>query len=219
MSAALETPSSRFAASLRRSLPRGKTLPPADWASRHKAMLWILWAHVVALPVFALLRGFNLQQALAWVVPIAAAGIVATLGRLDRRARSIAVVFGLLTSSAVLVHAWNGQIEGHFHFFVMVAVIALYEDWLPFGLAISYVVLEHGVLGAVSPHAVYNHGGSPWGWAAVHGAFVLCEVAACVVAWRLNEDMRDSMDTSHQRERDLSERFELAFASGVSGMA
>jgi hypothetical protein len=31
----------------------------------------------------------------------------------------------------------------------MIAVIALYEDWVPFGLAIGYVVAEHGTLGAL----------------------------------------------------------------------
>ena len=206
-------------AAVRHALPRGQTLPYEGWKRRHRAMLAILWVHVAFLPVFGLLRGEELQAAVGAVVPIALAGVAATLSAVGRRARSVAVVFGLLTASAVLVNAWDGQIEGHFHFFVMIAVIALYEDWLPFGLAISYVVLEHGVLGAVSPHSVYNHGGSPWGWAAIHGAFVLCEVAACVVAWRLNEDMRDSMGDAHRRERELSKRFELAFESGVSGMA
>ena len=129
------------------------------------------------------------------------------------------MVFGLLTASAVLVNAWGGQIEAHFHYFVIIAVVALYEDWLPFGLAILYVVIEHGVLGAISPHSVYSHGGNPWAWAAVHGFFVLGAVAASVVAWRLNEDMRDRMGAAHRRRAETSERFQLAFESGVSGMA
>ncbi len=209
----------RASAALREALPRGQTLPEAAWRRRHHAMLWILWAHVALLPVFALFRGFNVATAVGSVVPIALAGVAGTLKRTGRRGRSVAVVFGLLTSSAVLVSDWNGQIEAHFHFFVMIAVIALYEDWVPFGLAVVYVVLEHGVMGAIAPHSVYNHGGSPWAWAAVHGLFVLGAVAASVVAWRLNEDMRLRMDEAHRREQDTSKRFELAFASGVSGMA
>jgi diguanylate cyclase (GGDEF)-like protein/PAS domain S-box-containing protein len=182
-------------------------------------MLWILWAHVVVLPVFSLLRGLSVATALGSVVPIALAGVAGSLTAAGRRARSVAVVLGLLTASAVLVNAWGGQIEGHFHFFVMIAVLALYEDWLPFGLAIAYVVIEHGALGAIAPHSVYNHGGNPWGWAAIHGLFVLGAVAASVVAWRLNEDMRDRMGDAHKRAREQSRRFELAFKSGVSGMA
>jgi len=101
----------------------------------------------------------------------------------------------------------------------MIAVLALYEDWLPFGLAVTYVVVEHGAMGAVAPHAVYNHGGNPWAWAAVHGFFVLGAVAASITTWRLNEDMRRRMGEAHRRARETSERFELAFESGVSGMA
>ncbi|MDP9344639.1 MAG: EAL domain-containing protein, partial [Actinomycetota bacterium] len=135
------------------------------------------------------------------------------------RARSVAVVFGLLTASAVLVNDWHGQIEGHFHFFVVIALLALYEDWLPFGLAVGYVVAEHGVLGALSPHSVYSHGGNPWVWALVHGLFVLGLVAASVTTWRLNEEMRARMDEAHRRAQETTERFRLAFMSGVSGMA
>jgi diguanylate cyclase (GGDEF)-like protein/PAS domain S-box-containing protein len=182
-------------------------------------MLWILWAHVLVLPVFSLLRGLSFASSVGLVVPIALAGVAGTLTAAGRRARSVAVVFGLLTASAVLVHAWNGQIEAHFHFFVMIAVLALYEDWLPFGLAIAYVVLEHGVLGAISPHSVYNHGGNPWEWAAIHGFFVLGAVAASVVTWRLNEDMRAGMDDARRFAREQAASFQHAFEGGVTGMA
>jgi diguanylate cyclase (GGDEF)-like protein/PAS domain S-box-containing protein len=182
-------------------------------------MLWILWAHVVVLPLFALTQGLSPQLAFGSVVPIALAGVAASLPAAGRRARSVAVVFGLLTSSAVLVNAWHGQIEAHFHFFVIIAVLALYEDWVPFGIAVSYVVFEHGFLGAVSPQSVYSHGGNPWAWAGVHGLFVLGAVAASVVAWRLNEDMRARMGEAHRQANETAERFRLAFESGVSGMA
>ena len=35
-------------------------------------------------------------------------------------------------ASALLVHLSGGRIELHFHFFVMMSVIVLYQDWLPF---------------------------------------------------------------------------------------
>ncbi len=128
-------------------------------------------------------------------------------------------MFGLLTASAVLVAAWHGRIEAHFHFFVMIALLALYEDWLPFGLAVAYVVVEHGALGAISPHSVYDHGGNPWLWALIHAGFVLGAVTASVITWRLNEVMRASMQDAHRREQETAARFRLAFEGGVSGMA
>jgi diguanylate cyclase (GGDEF)-like protein/PAS domain S-box-containing protein len=182
-------------------------------------MLWILWAHVAVLPVFSLLRGLDVTQAFGWNLPIVLAGVAAMLPAPGARARSVAVALGLLTAAAVLVHASGGRIEAHFQFFVMIAILALYEDWLPFGVAVAYVVLEHGVLGVLSPHSVYDHGGNPWMWAGVHGGFVLAAGAANVVTWRLNEDMRLRMGDANRHARETSERFEHAFASGVSGMA
>jgi diguanylate cyclase (GGDEF)-like protein/PAS domain S-box-containing protein len=204
---------------LRAYLPRGQTLPDEAWAPRHRALLWILWVHVLVLPVFAVSQGFSVASSVGWVLPIALAGVAGSLPAAGRRARSVAVVFGLLTASAVLVHAWHGQIEAHFHFFVMIAVLALYEDWLPFGLAVAYVVLEHGALGALAPNSVYNHGGNPWAWGAIHGFFVLGAVAASVVTWRLNEDMRAGMDDARRIAREESARFQHAFEGGVTGMA
>src|SRR4051795_12925470 len=92
----------RIWAAVRDTLPQGRTLPEAAWARRHHAMLCILWAHVALLPIFALYRGYDPRAAFGSVVPIALAGIAATLKAPGRRARSVAVVFGLLTSSAVL---------------------------------------------------------------------------------------------------------------------
>jgi diguanylate cyclase (GGDEF)-like protein/PAS domain S-box-containing protein len=201
------------------ALPRGQTLPPDAWRRRHRAMLAILWAHVVLLPIFALSRGLAPWPAIGPVIPIAIAAIAAMLKAPGRRARSVAVALGLLTASAVLVHDWNGTIEAHFHYFVMIAVLALYEDWVPFGLSVLYVVIEHGVVGVISPHSVYDHGGGPWGWAAIHGAFVLCAAAAAVVTWRLNEDMRARMEQANREARETAERFRYAFEEGVTGMA
>ena len=36
-------------------LPHGHTLPEGEWQSRHRVLLWLLWAHVAAMPVISLL--------------------------------------------------------------------------------------------------------------------------------------------------------------------
>jgi diguanylate cyclase (GGDEF)-like protein/PAS domain S-box-containing protein len=200
-------------------LPTGRTLPDNEWAVRHRWMLRILCAHVVALPLFLLAQGFGAWGSIRPVLPLAIGAWLSTRPEVGRRARSVATVMSLLTASAVLVYGWHGQIEGHFHFFVMIALLALYEDWLPFGLAVAYVALEHGVLGALAPHTVYSHGGSPWLWAAVHGVFVLGASAAAVTSWRLNEDARFRTMEAQAAMRHSSERFHVAFDSGISGMA
>src|SRR5437016_4138466 len=85
----------------------------------------------------------RLVEATAVVVP----GLVAICGRFRRAVRAAAVTLGLVTAAVVVVHLSHGLIEMHFYFFVMMGVIALYQDWLPFLLAIGYVAVQHGVVG------------------------------------------------------------------------
>ena len=42
------------------------------------------------------------------------------------------VTGGLVYCSAALVGLTHGAIEAHFHFFIIIGFIALYQDWAPF---------------------------------------------------------------------------------------
>jgi PAS domain S-box-containing protein len=171
-------------------VPEGRPLPPAVWHSRHYGILVILWLHVAGLLGFGLLRGSGFGHSLADVGFIALPTLLSSGGWGSRRVRAVLASLGLITASAVLVHFSGGYIEMHFHFFVMVILIALYQDWSPFLLAIAYVVLHHGVVGVLMPTAVYNHAAAiahPWQWATVHGAFVLAASIASIVSWRIYE--------------------------------
>src|SRR5689334_4915619 len=115
---------------------------------------------------------------------------VAGWPRAGRTFQATSVGFGLLSSSAILVHLSGGVIELHFHFFVMLAFLALCQDWIPYLLAVAFVAVHHGVVGVMFPRAVYNHQSAydnPWTWAGIHAGFVLCSCVGSVVAWRYNE--------------------------------
>ena len=211
----------RWAGRLRRALPRGQTLPTEAWRRRHRWMLVVLWAHVIALPLYGLTRGYGLLHSAGHALALIVAAILA-MAPLDRRARSCALAMGLLTSSALAVHISSGLTEAHFHFFVMIPILALYEDWLPFLLALGYVVVHHGLMGALEPHGVYNHPDAiahPWKWALIHGAFVLAAAAASVVTWRLNEDVRLEALGAYRTARRSEERFRRSFDDAPIGMA
>jgi two-component system, sensor histidine kinase and response regulator len=175
---------------IRLALPQGSALPDEAWQKRHRGILVLLWLHVLGIPCFGFTHGNPLVQNIAAgtiVMGITALAMWKTLGR---RTQSGVATLGLMTSSALLVHLSGGYIELHFHFFVMMAVVALYQDWAPFLLALLFIVVDHGVMGMVASHAVYNHGQgqeNPWTWAMVHGVFILAESAALLVFWRLNE--------------------------------
>ena len=153
--------------------------------------------HVVGIFVFSMVRGHGVTHSLL-EAGIVAAFAVAASDRRRRKMSSVLTAVGLVTASAVLVHLSGGLIELHFHFFVMVGILTLYQDWTPFLAAIGFVVVHHGVLGTVRPEDVYNHPNAiahPFRWAVVHGAFVLAASTASVIAWRLNEEqaLKDSL--------------------------
>jgi diguanylate cyclase (GGDEF)-like protein len=178
-------------------------------------MLRLLWVHAVALFAWGLLAGHPLWHAMLDAGPVLVCGAIASRSGLSRRGRAVAVCVGLLTSSAVVVHLMNGAIEGHFHFFVMVSVLALYEEWFPYLLAFAFVLGHHGLMGALEPASVYNHPDAvahPWRWAAVHALFIGALGIVNIVHWRLNEEAR--ADSMHSRER-----FRQAFDDAPIGMA
>jgi diguanylate cyclase (GGDEF)-like protein/PAS domain S-box-containing protein len=206
---------------LRDALPKGQTLPDESWERRHRWMLALLAVNAVGLLAFSLLRGFPLWHALLDAAPVAGLGLLAWHTR-GRKLRSALAATGLLTASAVLVHVSGGYIEAHFHFFVMIFVLALYEDWLPFGLAFAYVAIHHGLGGAIAPHAVYNHPDAiahPWKWAGIHAGFVAAAGIVAMVSWRLNELVRESNVRALAEAQTSAESFRSAFQDAMIGMA
>jgi diguanylate cyclase (GGDEF)-like protein len=141
----------------------------------------------------------SLRHVLGDVTMIALCAVGASWERFNMKARMIAASIGLVTCSAVLVDLWNGVTEAHFHFFVMIGVLTLYQDWTPFLVAIGYVVVHHGLGGVLEPKSVYGENSQatkhPWEWALIHGAFVLGASVAHIVAWRTNENqlLRDPL--------------------------
>ena len=189
--------------------------------ARHRALLALLWMHAVGLTIFALAENVSVLHSVAHGLVIAAIASCAMLAHGNRRLAAAFVSVGLITCSALLVHIWGGVIEGHFHFFVMIALLALYEDWLPFLLAAAYVVVHHGLAGALDAHAVYNHKDAiehPWKWALIHGAFVVGAGTASVITWRLNENVRAETQEAYGRARESEARFKGAFEDAPNGM-
>jgi signal transduction histidine kinase len=179
---------------MRRFLPRGDTLPDAVWEKRHRFLVALLLAHAVALPIFGVAMGYSVVHSVSegGLLP-ATAALTALFLPGPRKLRAGLVTLGLLTCSALLTHLSGGYIEAHFHFFLVIILIGLYEDWLPFGLALAYVVLHHGVGGVIDPSSVYNHPAAqqhPWLWAAIHGVAISLAAVFSIGAWKLNEDLR-----------------------------
>jgi diguanylate cyclase (GGDEF)-like protein/PAS domain S-box-containing protein len=185
-------------------------LPDDVWAQRHRGILFLLWVHVPALFVYALVQRQSLGHSVLEATAVALFAALAMALRPQRRLSTVVASIGLLTSSAVLVHLSGGLIEMHFHYFVVVGVVALYQDWRPFLIAIGYVVAQHGVAGVIDPTIVYDHPGAirhPLQFAALHGFFILGMSATGLISWRLNEAL---LQATADREERLAEAQALA---------
>jgi diguanylate cyclase (GGDEF)-like protein len=194
---------------IRHILPQGQTLPEDEWRRRHHAMVGILFLEAVALSIFALVQDYSLLHSLEHGLPLIPFGVAALMVEQHRRLAAVLVSIGLITACALLVHSWNGAIEGHFLFFVTIVVLALYEDWVPFLIAAAYVVVHHGLTGVIDPGGVYNHPdaiANPWKWAGIHGFFVILAGAAAVAAWRLNETVRAEAAEAHRQTKLAAEK-------------
>ena len=173
-----------------RLLPEGRRLPEDVWRRRHRAIVRLArWSAAVLL----LLCWLWDRSELAAVTVLLAVGlplVPAVLPALPRSLRSAATTLSLMAASAALVHLWAGVTEAHFIFFVMIGIVSLYQDWIPFGVALVVVTLHHGVVGTMYPHEVFGHTGvaDPWLWAGIHAAFVLAASLAHLASWRLNEE-------------------------------
>lgn len=192
-------------ARFRRWLPEGRTLPEEEWRTRHRVIVALVWIHVPLLFLFGvyggrdtllsygIFEGYGLWHSFYEAGAIAVFAALASWPKLSRRTRSVAASFGLVTASAILTHFSGGYIEAHFHFFVMIGVIAAYQDYVPFLLAIGYVAVHHGLAGSIDPTSVFNHPAAvahPWRWAGIHAFFIAGLSAAELVHWRATERAR-----------------------------
>ena len=178
-------------------LPRGNTLNEADWQRRHRLLQWVLLAHVPVLAAIGLALGNPpVPLAIALALPV----VCAALGRLlrhHRRLGSAAVTAGLVWCSTILVGITGGTIEAHFHFFIIIGFIALYQDWVPFLLNVLFTVVSHGVGSMWLRSLMFNHPAAqadPWLWSLVHGVAVLLACIGVMLFWRVTEDEQNEKD-------------------------
>src|SRR6185503_15174086 len=109
-------------------VPSGGSLPADVWRGRLRFLVGLTWFHVAIIGLSGVLLGYRWELSLrhgSILHPVGEALIVAVFaalaswGRPSRIVQASAVGFGLLSSSAILVHLSGGFIEMHFHFFVM----------------------------------------------------------------------------------------------------
>jgi signal transduction histidine kinase len=170
-------------------LPRGNTLDDETFRRRHLLMCWVLGLHLPALFAFGVWQGYGVEHSALEIATPAVCLAFARVAR-NRRLAAFFVTAGLVFCSSVLVHLSGGTIEAHFHFFILIGLIALYQDWVPFLWNVIFTVLSHGLGSTIAADLMFNHSAAqnrPWSWAAIHGVSVLAACIGVIIFWKNTE--------------------------------
>ena len=187
------------------ALPHAYNMAEEDWQRRHRLMLWVLGVHVPALVSLGLVLGYAPRTMVFIAIAPLAALAVGYLLRRHRRAASMAVTAGLVCCSVAFVGLTHGTIEAHFHFFIVIGFVALYQDWAPLLLDIVCIVVSHGIGSMWQQSLIFDHAAgqsNPWLWSLIHGVAALLAWTGMVVFWRFLDDAQREKDTLARRLAD-----------------
>jgi signal transduction histidine kinase len=182
-------------------LPRGNTLDDKSWQRRHKLLQWVLLIHVPAMAALgAVLGDAPLIIGYTLIGPV----VFLVLGYVlrTRRLASFATTGGLVFCSIGLVVLTSGSIEAHFHFFIIIGFIALYQDWVPFLWNVAFTVVSHGLGTLWISNLIFNHPAAqahPWLWSIIHGVAVLLACVGMVIFWRITEEEQTEKEALGRR--------------------
>jgi signal transduction histidine kinase len=179
----------RAVRTVRTYLPRGNTLDERTFQRRHLFLCWVLALHIPGLVIMGAWRGYAIPHLLLEMTVPAACVLFGRMAR-NRRLAAFFITAGLVYCSVVLVHLSGGAIEAHFHFFILIGLIALYQDWVPFLWNVMFTVLSHGLGTVVNANLIFGHEAAqnrPWTWALIHGVAVLAACVGVIIFWQHTE--------------------------------
>jgi two-component system, chemotaxis family, sensor kinase CheA len=146
--------------------------------------MWFFCGHVPLMMTIAALNGTGVALAALLSSLVVAGPVLANVGFKNPRVISVSYGFTAMMMGALLVHFGQGpiQIEMHFYFFVLIALLAVYANPLAIIVAAVTVALHHLLLWLLVPASVFNYAAPVW-VVAVHALFVVLEsIASCFIA-------------------------------------
>jgi methyl-accepting chemotaxis protein len=182
-------------------IPRGVRLDEQNFLSRHRVISVILAIHVPGLAAFGLVRGeggFLLWGQLAVIAVLLVAGQFST----SQVLRASCIALGLMISADVLLHVGGGLTDLHIWFYAVLALVALYQSWVPFLLAVAFVAVHHAAMSLWLPESVFSTQegrDNPILFALLHAVFLLAEAAFLAYGWKFTEDADRARRAEQQR--------------------
>ena len=163
------------------------------------------------LPLFMLVAYLNDTGVVSalWMTSVMLLGPILAQRTLDNP-RTVTLVFGMtsMLMGGLLVHFGQGpvQIEMHFYFFAMLAMLAVFGNPMTIIVAAVTVALHHLLVWAFLPASVFNYEAPLW-VVLVHAAFVVGEsFATCSIARSFFDNVIGLEKIVQERTSALDER-------------
>lgn len=173
----------------------------------NKVAVWSFLAHV---PVFMGVAWWHETGVLTALLltTLTALGPVFAMRTLPARQTAMVVGFTAMCMGGLLVHFGQGpvQIEMHFYFFVLLALLSTYGNPAVVLTAAVTVTVHHLAVWWLLPSSVFNYDASFW-VVAVHAVFVVLEsTASCYLARNFFDDVIGLEKVVQARTAALDER-------------
>ncbi len=170
-----------------------------------RLLTMLAFVHVPILAMVAWGLNSDVKTITGMALLLAAAPITArALGR-PQRVVFIAIAVALVGQTSLLVYAFDGhpwQVEMHFYYFAVLAMLAGFCDWKVLIVAAGLIAAHHLSLDVLLPSAIYP-GGANFTRVLVHAVVVVVETAVLIEIGRVIRGAFANAD----RLRNAAEKF------------
>ena len=194
-------------------LPREITPFERTYITRlNKIALIFFYLHVPVFMLMAWIVGTGSLTALGLTLFVVSGPTIAY--RTFRNPRHISVMYGItaMLMGGLLVHFGQGpvQIEMHFYFFALIAMLCMFANPAVNIAAAVTVALHHLIVWLIVPGSVFNYD-AQWWVVLVHAGFVVLETIACCFISRsffdnvigLEKIVAARTETIREKQRDM----------------
>jgi methyl-accepting chemotaxis protein len=160
--------------------------------------------HVPVLAAICAVLGRNVAANAIACAALAVIPIALTYAGRSITTIAFGIAITLIGQTSLLVLAFSGhpwQVEMHFYYFAVLAMLSGFCDWRVLALAAGLVSLHHLSLNFILPDAVYPGGSNPWR-VSVHAVVVVIEVAMLMF---IGHTIREAFATAAQARQRAEE--------------
>ena len=190
-------------------LPKTVTAFEASYLRRmNRIAQWFFCGHLPAFMLVAWANGTGVLSVALMTLAVLAVPLLGGRAIQSERSKSYVFAFTSMCMGGVLVHAGQGpvQIEMHFYFFSVLAMLALFANPMTVVVGAATVAVHHLALWYLAPSSVFNYDAPLW-VVLVHASFVVLETfAAGFIARNFFDNVIGLEKKVEERTAQLRER-------------